>query len=150
MRDADGELDHLEAALDVALGVGMRLAVLAGDEVGEFVGIRGWQSSRNFISTRARRCGLVAAHAGCAAFAFSTAARSFGDGGQRDVAAHGRRSSAGRPRRCGRSGRRRVLPPMKCPYLEHGLAPDCREAHYDLQEWHFNARESASIVHKST
>ena len=31
-------------------------------------------SSMNFISTRARRCGLVAAQAGCAALAFSTAA----------------------------------------------------------------------------
>src|SRR6185437_8884042 len=33
-------------------------------------------NSRNFISTRTRRCGLVAPHSGCAALAFSTAARS--------------------------------------------------------------------------
>ncbi len=33
-------------------------------------------SSRKRIITRARFCGLVAAHAGCAALAFSTAARS--------------------------------------------------------------------------
>jgi hypothetical protein len=39
--------------------------------------------SRNFISTRARRCGLVAAQAGCAALAFSTAARKLGLAGQR-------------------------------------------------------------------
>ena len=48
--------------------------------------------SRNFISTRARRCGLVAAQAGCAALAFSTAARSSALRGQRhpgrDLAGH--------------------------------------------------------------
>ena len=33
-------------------------------------------SSTNFIITRARRCGLVAAHSGCAALAPSTAAAS--------------------------------------------------------------------------
>ena len=37
MRDAAGELDHLEAALDVALGVGDGLAVLAREAVGELV-----------------------------------------------------------------------------------------------------------------
>ena len=37
MRDAAGELDHLQAALDVALGVGDDLAVLAGKDLGQFV-----------------------------------------------------------------------------------------------------------------
>ena len=37
MRDAAGELDHLEAALDVALGVGEGLAVLGGQQPGEVV-----------------------------------------------------------------------------------------------------------------
>ena len=37
MRDAAGELDHFEAALDVALGVGDGLAVLGGEELGEAV-----------------------------------------------------------------------------------------------------------------
>ena len=37
VRDAAGELHHLEAALDVALGVGDGLAVLAGEAVGELV-----------------------------------------------------------------------------------------------------------------
>jgi len=37
LRRADAELDHFEAALDVALGVGNGLAVLARQEVGERV-----------------------------------------------------------------------------------------------------------------
>ena len=38
LRDAGGELHHLEAALDLARGVGEHLAVLGGDEGGELVG----------------------------------------------------------------------------------------------------------------
>ena len=45
-------------------------------------------SSRNFISTRARRCGLIAAQAGCAALAFSTAARTSALRGERHLGAH--------------------------------------------------------------
>ena len=37
MRNAAGEFDHFEAALDVALGVGNGLAVLARQQVGELV-----------------------------------------------------------------------------------------------------------------
>ena len=37
MRDAAGELDHFEPALDVALGVGEGLAVLGGEQPGEAV-----------------------------------------------------------------------------------------------------------------
>ena len=37
MRNAEREFDHLDAALNVALGVGDRLAVLARQNVGEFV-----------------------------------------------------------------------------------------------------------------
>ncbi len=37
MRDAAGEFDDFEAALDVALGVGNGLAVLARQQVGELV-----------------------------------------------------------------------------------------------------------------
>ncbi len=37
VRNAAGEFDHLEAALDVALGVGERLAVLGGEQPGEAV-----------------------------------------------------------------------------------------------------------------
>ena len=35
--DADGELDHLDTALDVAERIGHRLAVLDGQQFGEFV-----------------------------------------------------------------------------------------------------------------
>jgi hypothetical protein len=75
MRRADAEFDDLEAALDVALGVGDGLAMLAGEQFGQ-LSMFWLMRSTNFISTRARRCGLVAAQAGCAALAFSTAARS--------------------------------------------------------------------------
>ena len=37
VRDPDAELDHLDAALDVALGVGHRLAVLEGQQLGQLV-----------------------------------------------------------------------------------------------------------------
>ena len=37
VRDAAGELDHFEPALDVALGVGEGLAVLGGEQPGEIV-----------------------------------------------------------------------------------------------------------------
>ena len=40
MRDAAGELDHLEPALDVAAGVGEHLAVLGGEQRGELVHAR--------------------------------------------------------------------------------------------------------------
>jgi hypothetical protein len=40
LRDAAGELDHLQAARDRALGVGQRLAVLGGDEPGQLVRVR--------------------------------------------------------------------------------------------------------------
>ncbi len=39
VRDADGELDDLDAALDVALGVGDGLAVLDGEQFGELVDV---------------------------------------------------------------------------------------------------------------
>ena len=41
MRDAEREFDHFDAALDVALGVGDRLAVLARENVGEFIVVPG-------------------------------------------------------------------------------------------------------------
>jgi hypothetical protein len=64
MRNAAGELDHFEAALDVALGVGEGLAVLGGQQPREIVIFASAISSRNLNMTRARRCGLVAAQAG--------------------------------------------------------------------------------------
>ena len=41
MRHAERELDHLDAALDIALGVGDRLAVLARQNVSELVVVLG-------------------------------------------------------------------------------------------------------------
>ena len=43
MRRADADFDHFEAALDVALGVGDRLAVLARQDIGQFVIVAGDQ-----------------------------------------------------------------------------------------------------------
>ncbi|MNJ25379.1 hypothetical protein D3C77_198230 [compost metagenome] len=40
VRDAAGELDHFQTALDVALGVGDDLAVFAGQQFGQFVHVR--------------------------------------------------------------------------------------------------------------
>ena len=40
LRDAAGEFDHFEPALDVALGVGDDLAVLARQQLGELVHVR--------------------------------------------------------------------------------------------------------------
>ena len=39
LRDAAGELDHLDAAPDLALGIGERLAVLGGDQIGQLVDV---------------------------------------------------------------------------------------------------------------
>jgi len=39
MRDAAGEFDDFEAALDVALGVGDDLAVFAGKQFGQFIDV---------------------------------------------------------------------------------------------------------------
>ena len=76
--------------------------------------------STNFISTRARRCGLVAAQAGCAALAFSTAARDLGLGGQRHPGAHLRRPSAGTRRRTGPIVPFDMLAADEMAVLDHG------------------------------
>jgi len=75
MRNAAGEFDHLEPALDVALGVGNGLAVLAGQKLGEFVivALRQFEELHHHAGAALR---IVAPHSGCAALAFSTAARS--------------------------------------------------------------------------
>jgi hypothetical protein len=39
MRDTDGEFDDLDTALDVTLGIGDRLAVLHGQQLGELVDV---------------------------------------------------------------------------------------------------------------
>ena len=87
VRDAAGELDDFEAALDVALGVGEGLAVLGREEPRELSNSV-CASSRNFNSTRARRCGLVAAQAGCAASATAIACSTSDLLGERDPRLH--------------------------------------------------------------
>ena len=47
-----------------------------------------WTSSRNLNITRARRCGLVAAQAGCAAAALAMACLDLGLAGERDLGLH--------------------------------------------------------------
>ena len=78
--------------------------------------------SRNFIITRARRCGFVAAHAGCAALAFSTAARSSAFEASATwpdhLAGHGL-EDVGNAARCPGT----CLPPMKCPTLRMAPSP---------------------------
>jgi hypothetical protein len=66
MRRADAELDHFEPALHVALGVGQVLPCSRAQRLGQLVHVA-VQQATNFIITRARRCGLVAAQPGCAA-----------------------------------------------------------------------------------
>src|SRR3954453_6205324 len=74
--------------------------------------------------TRARRCGLVAAHSGCAARAFSTAARTSALDASATLAwtspVIGSKTSAVRPEVPLTS-----LPPMKCPTarMENSLGP---------------------------
>ena len=53
VRRADAELDHLEAALDVALGVGDGLAVLAREQFGQRV-VFAWRRVRGTSSARGR------------------------------------------------------------------------------------------------
>jgi len=87
MRDAERELDHFDAALDVALGVGDRLAVLTRQDVREFVIVFGDQFKK------------LHQHAGAALRIDRSPGRlrrlrvldrgaNLGLGGERDVSAH--------------------------------------------------------------
>ena len=67
------ELHYLQAAGNLARGVGEDLAVLGGDDGGEFLGVR-LQQLRKRNMTRARASGVAAAHSGRAAVAARTAA----------------------------------------------------------------------------
>ena len=107
MRRAERELDHLDAALDVALGVGDRLAVLAGENVGEFVIVAGDEVEE------------LHQHAGAALRVGGGPGRlrgggvldrgaNFGLGGERDSARAPCRPSAGKLRPCVPTCRRRA------------------------------------------
>ena len=74
VRDADGELNDLDAALDVTEGVGVGLAVFR--ELSRVASSSAFWLTRsmNFIMTRARRCRFQAAQPRCACTAVATAA----------------------------------------------------------------------------
>ena len=72
VRDADGELDDLDAALDVAVESGTVLPC-SMDSSSASSSTLALTSSTNFIRTRARRCGFNAAHSFCASTAEATA-----------------------------------------------------------------------------
>ena len=72
MRSAAGELDHFDAALHRAGGVGQGLAVLLADERCEF-SLRVSISSRKRVRMRARRSGVVSRQPGNAALAAAAA-----------------------------------------------------------------------------
>ena len=114
--------DHLDAALDVALGVGDRSCRARGRGDRRGCPSRVSTRSRNLIMTRARRCGLVAAQAGCAALAFSTAWRSsaFEASATWPMTSPviGWKTSANRPEVPGTS-----WPPMKCPIWRMAPSP---------------------------
>ena len=119
MRDAAGEFDHFEAALDVAFGVGNGLAVFGRQQLGEAVIFLLATSSRNLNITRARRCGLVAAQAGWAASALAMACSTSACWPARPWPAPrrywGRRRRPARP-----EVPLTVLPPMKWPISRMG------------------------------
>ena len=65
------------------LRVGDDLAVLGREQLGQLVHVALRPARLNSNITRARRCGLVAAQAGCAALAASTARVELGDAAKR-------------------------------------------------------------------
>jgi hypothetical protein len=131
MRDAAGELDHLEPALDVALGVGHDLAVLARQQFGELVHVR-FDQRLNSNITRARRCGLVRTRS-------------------RHLRNYGSRASAGSPGVgiCGPYGLK--LEPSKCravrsdrdPLAPSRHAHDQRDNEQDEEEEEQNLRNAS-------
>src|SRR6476469_2353986 len=105
-------------------------------------------NSRNFINTRTRRCGLVAAHCGCAARAFSTAARTSALDASATLAwtspVIGSNTSAVRP-----DVPLTSLPPMKCPIERMNFSLKARwisfKALFDL---HFLGYKSDKLHHR--
>src|SRR6476619_3928902 len=103
-----------------------------------------WGSSRNFIITRARRCGLVLAHSTWAALAFSTAARTSALDASATLAwtspVIGSNTSAVRPELPFTS-----LPPMKCPMERMNILPGSITDLFDL---HFLGYKSELLHHR--
>ena len=74
MRNARGELDHLDAARDLAFGVGERLAVLLRDDLREVLAVRVHQLAEAHQDARAAQRRRARARPGSAAAAAATAA----------------------------------------------------------------------------
>ena len=87
MRHAERELQHLDAALDVALGVGDRLAVLAGQDVGEFVVVFGDQFVE-FHQDAGAALRIGRAPGGLRGLGVLDRRADFRLGGERDMGAH--------------------------------------------------------------
>jgi hypothetical protein len=72
VRDRCRRLDRLDAAADLAVGVGRGLAHVGDDQVGQLAA-PAQQLLAQGSTARARRCGGTARHSGCAARAARTA-----------------------------------------------------------------------------
>ena len=114
MRDAEREFDHLDAALDVALGVGDRLAVLARENVGKLVIILG-DEVEEFHQDAGAALRVDRGPAQLRGFRVLDRSADFGPGGQSHMGAHRavhRLEDVGGPPDLPAT----CLPPMKCPY----------------------------------
>ena len=127
MRHAEREFDHLDAALDVALGVGDRLAVLAGESVGELVVVLGDEVEEFHQHARAAlRIGRRPAR--LRGLGVLDRGADFGLGGERDTRAHRAvhrlEDVRGPPRLAGD-----LLAADEMPILDHVSLPDVSMSH---------------------
>ena len=121
MRHAEREFDHFDAALDIALGVGDRLAMLAGKNVGEFVVVLRDEIEELHQDARAAlRIGRGPADL-CGGGVLDGGAH-LGLGGERDMRAH---RAVHRLENFGRASRLAgdMLAADEMPVLDHGSAP---------------------------
>ena len=87
MRHAEREFDHLDPALDVALGVGDRLAVLARKNVGELVVVLG-DEVEELHQDASAALGIGRRPGALRGFGVLDRGPDFGLGGERDMRAH--------------------------------------------------------------
>ena len=87
MRDAERELDHLDAALNVALGVADRLAVLARQDVGELLGVFADEVEELHQNARAA-LRIDGRPSGLRGYRVLDRGANLGLGGERDMRAH--------------------------------------------------------------
>ena len=121
MRRAESEFDHFDAALDVALGVDERLAVLARENVGELVGVLG-DEVVEFHQHAGAALRIGRAPGGLRRLGVENRGAHLRGGGERDRAAHRpvhRLKHFARPPR----GARDALAADEVPVLDHGPLP---------------------------